>query len=196
MAYEHKLPALPFPYDKLKGISKQTNEWHHDKHFKAYVDGRNDVEKKLADMRAKGDFTGIRGVKLLESHNASGMILHTLYYDILGGDGSVDMNSALVKKIIQDFGSFELWKKEFVEVAKAARGWSLLVFDPSDERLHNYMVDFQDLQAVWGVTPIFGIDVWEHAYYHDQGPDRAKYIDAFFNNIDWKKVEQKFKAVK
>lgn len=196
MVYEHKVKALPYAYNKLKGISEQVNKWHHDTHYAAYVKGRNDVEAKLETMRKSGDFSGIRGIKQLESFNASGQILHELYYDIMGGDGTVDMNLPIIKQIEKDFGSFETFKKEFIEVSKVARGWTILCYDHSDKRLHVYLVDYHDVGAIWGAIPLLPIDVWEHAYYTDQGPNRGAYIEAFMQNINWKNVDKSFKGVK
>jgi Fe-Mn family superoxide dismutase len=195
----YQLPKLPFAYDALKGISKQVNEWHHDKHFASYITGRNEVQEKLAKMRSEKNWQGVRAVMLAESHNASGSILHNNYYNILGGNGEVSEELEIIKAINKYFGDFEKWKAEFVEVAKQARGWAILAYDITDGELHNALVDFHDEHIAFGYIPLVSCDVWEHAYYFDYGPDRASYIDAFFNNLDWKKVDEvytKFMSVR
>jgi len=187
----YKEKTLPFAYNALDGISEQQLKYHHDVHYAAYVRNRNKIEAQLTEMRRRGDFPNIRGLKLSESHNASGMILHEAYWQTLGGKGGEPIGK-LAEKIRKDFGSFEIWKKEFTAVAKSARGWALLCYDLSDNRLHIYSVDFHDQGAVWGSIPIMALDVWEHAFYHDQGPNKGPYLEAFFRNINWEKLNKKF----
>lgn len=196
MSGEHKLKPIPFAPDALKGISKQVVEWHHGKHQKGYVDKRNEIEfelEKTDKSKAHANYSVYGELKRRETFNASGMILHEVYWDILGGDGNADAKLAVVKKLVQDFGSFDKWKDDFVACAKASMGWAILCFDPSDGKLHNYLCDSHHLGAVWGAVPLLPIDMWEHAYYHDQGPEKGKYVDAFLANLNWKAVEEKFK---
>jgi len=189
-----KIKPLPFPYNALDGISEQQIRFHHDKHYVAYVNNRNDIEQKLKEMRNKGDFSAVRGLKLNESHNASGMILHEIYFNCLGEKGG-EPTGKLAEKIKEDFGSFDKWKSEFLAIAKSSRGWVLLCFDPSDGKLHNYNVDFHDVGAVWESIPILALDIWEHAYYLDQGPNKDKYFEAFFKNLNWKWISEKFNKI-
>lgn len=193
MAYEHEPESLPFESGALDGISRQLTEWHHDVHYESYVKGRNAVEKRLEEMREKGDFSEIRAAKQNESHNASGQILHQIHFAVLGGDGELDEDLPVRDKIVEDFGSFELWEQEFKAVATNARGWAVLCYDPSDGRLHVYLVDGHDQGAVWGAQPILPLDVWEHAYYYDQGPNRAAYVEAFLRNLNWKAVDEYYR---
>lgn len=183
-----EVKPLKFDPKSLKGISEKQITLHHDKHYASYITARNKIEETLK----KGELEHIRELKKNESHNASGQVLHEVYFDSLGGKGG-EASGALAKKIKEDFGSYENWKKEFMACASVARGWVLLCYDWTDRRLHNYIVDFHDEGAVWGSSAIFALDLWEHAYYLDYGPDKAKYIEAFFNNVDWKAVEEKLK---
>ena len=180
----YAVKPLPFAYNSLNGMSEQQIKYHHDTHYAAYVNNLNKIEQQLADMAAKGDFSAIRGLKLNESFNTSGMILHEMYFDSLGGDGT--MAGQIAEKIKQDFGSFDNWKAEFLGIARSSRGWVLLC--NFDGKLHNYAVDYHDIGAVWNARPILALDVWEHAYYLDYGPDKEKYFEAFFKNINWDKV--------
>lgn len=186
----HKAKPLKFKPDSLKGISKKQITLHHDKHYASYVKGKNKIEEALK----KGKLDHIRELKKNESHNGSGMSLHEIYFGHLGGKGA-QPSGTLMKKIKEDFGSFDKWKKEFLACAGAARGWVLLCYDWSDCRLHNYVVDFHDEGAVWGAMPIMAMDLWEHAYYVDYGPDKSKYIEAFFKNIDWKAVDDNYFSI-
>jgi len=185
---QREVKPLPYLYNSLNGISEQQLKYHHDIHYAGYVNNLNKIEQQLEEARTKGDFSAIRTLKLNESFNADGMMLHELYFDNLGGHGG-QPNGELAEKIQQFFGSFDAWKKEFLAIARTARGWALLCF--SDGKLKNYSVDYHDLGAVWSARPILALDVWEHAYYVDYGPDREKYLEAFFNNVHWGKVTEK-----
>lgn len=182
----HEVKKLKFDPKSLKGISEKQITLHHDKHYASYIKGRNKIEEALA----KGEFSCMRELMKNLTHNASGQYLHEIYFDCLGGGGG-EPSGALLEKINKDFGSFEKWKKEFLAAAGVARGWVLLCFDWSDMKLHNYAVDFHDEGAVWGSSPILALDMWEHAYYLDYGPDKMKYIEAFFNNLNWKAAEER-----
>ena len=95
------------------------------------------------------------------------------------GIGEVVRIKKIIIKIIQDFSSFESWKEDFIATAKSSLGWAVLCYDPSDKKLHNYLTDFHNNGVVIGSIPLLALDVFEHAYYHDYGPDRAKYIEEF-----------------
>jgi Fe-Mn family superoxide dismutase len=194
----HELKKLPYAYDALKGISKEVVTWHHDTHHKGYVDKRNEIEEKLksADRSsANANYSEYGELKRRETFNASGMILHEIYWDVMGGDGKIDENLSVVKKIKEDFVSLNAWQEDFVACAKASLGWTILCYDPSDGKLHNYLCDFHNNGAVWGAIPLLPIDVWEHAYYRDYGPKRPGYVDAFLENVNWSKVDELFKTI-
>ncbi len=179
---------LKFKTDSLKGISEKQITTHYEKHYKSYVNGRNKIVDKLNNK----DYSCMRQTKKLQSHNTSGQVLHEIYFEHLGGSGGKP-SGQLLEQINKDFGSYEEWKNEFIECAKVARGWVLLCYDWSDNRLHNYIVDFHDEGACWKATPIFALDVWEHAYYLDYANEKMKYVDAFFDNINWTPIEEKIK---
>ena len=135
---------------------------------------RGDGEEARRDAR-EGRLVRHSGVKRNESHNANGQILHEIYFAILGGDGEAEEDLPVRARIEKDFGSFEAWQAELKAVAGQARGWAITCWDPSDARLHIYMTDGHDIGPVWGAQPILPLDVSEHAYYFDHGPNRAAY---------------------
>jgi len=195
MAFEHKVKALPFAYGSQKGISELTDKRHHDTHYAGYVAKRNEVVQKLDSIdktKANANYSEFGELKRKETFNASGQILHELYWDVLGGDGVIDPDSAIGKAIVADFGSIDNWKADMAATAKSSLGWAILCLDPSDGKLHNYLCDSHNIGAVWEAIPLLALDVFEHAYYGDYGPDRGKYIEAYLSNIDWKKVEARY----
>ena len=194
----HAVKPLPFAYNALQGISEQVNKWHHDTHYAGYVNKRNEIESALetADRsKANANYSAYGELKRRETFNASGQILHEYYWGMLGGDGNADKSLSVVKKIEEDFGSFEKWREDFIACAKASLGWTVVCFDYSDGKMHNFLCDFHNNGAVWGAVPILALDVFEHAYYHDYGPDRVKYIEAYLKNIDWKKVDGEYEKM-
>ena len=194
----HKVMDMPISYEKVSTLMDQeTYKWHHDIHYAGYVNKRNEIEKELqtTDMsKANANYSNIRSLKIEETWNANGQILHEVYWSTMGGDGVVDNSLLIIKKITEDFGSFDKFKAEFEAVGKSGRGWAVLVYDVfTDNKLRCVMYDFHNQGGIVGSIPILAIDIFEHAYYHKYGPDRASYLTGLVGNIDWKKVEEKYK---
>lgn len=193
-AGRHQVKPLKFAPGSLRGISEQVVTWHHGRHYAGYVTNRNLNEDQIArlgpgtpnfDPRVYG------GIKRDEAWNAAGMILHEVYFDNLGGDGQPG-EGAVEQGIVACFGSIERWVADLTAIAGQATGWALLCYDPSDARLHNYLVDQHQFHGVWGALPLVALDVFEHAYYHDYGPDRGSYLKAFFQNLHWGRINERY----
>ena len=188
-----ELPDLPYDYDALAPhISEQVVTWHHDTHHQSYVDNLAAAEETLAENREAGDFDGSAAAIRSVTHNSGGHYLHTLFWENMSPNGGGEPDGELRERIEADFGSYEGWKGEFKTAAGDASGWALLVYDPVAKQLRNVVVDNHDEGAVWGSHPILALDVWEHSYYYDYGPDRGSFIDAFFEVVDWSKAEEEF----
>ena len=195
MAFEVK--DLLWARDALRGISEQTIETHHDKLYAGYVNKRNEIESLLPGVdrsAANQAYSAYRALKLEETFSADGAILHELYFDILGGPGGAPTGS-LADKINADFGSFEAFVEDLTACGMAARGWAVTAYDPSDGKLHNFLCDVHNQGGVWGTVPLMALDTYEHAYFMDYGSDRPAYIEAFFDNVNWDKVQENFDSV-
>ncbi|MFB6163490.1 MAG: superoxide dismutase [Halococcoides sp.] len=191
-----ELPALPYDYDALApSISEQVLTWHHDTHHQGYVNGLDAAEETLAENRANGDFDSSASAMRSVTHNGSGAYLHELFWTNMSPNGGGEPDGALRDRIEEDFGSYEGWKGEFEAAASAAGGWALLVYDSKAGQLRNLVVDKHDQGALWGAHPILALDVWEHSYYHDYGPARGDFVDAFFDVIDWDAVAEEYADV-
>jgi len=193
----HELPELPFAADSLKGISAKTNEIHHDKLFAGYVNKRNEVESKMGETdlsTANQVYSAWRGLKEGETFAANGLILHQVFFSVLGGDGN-PAGTQIKKGIEEQWGTWQRFVDEFTATGLAARGWAILAYDPSDKKLHIYAADAQNQGGVWGSTPLLPCDVYEHAYVIDFGADRKAYIAAFLENVNWGTVEEKYTAL-
>jgi Fe-Mn family superoxide dismutase len=188
-----ELPPLPYDYDALEPhISGQVLTWHHDTHHQGYVNGLASAEETLADARESDDFSDTAGALGNVTHNGCGHYLHTLFWDNMDPSGGGEPDGNLRDRIEEDFGSYEGWKGEFEAAASAAGGWALLVYDPVAKQLRNVAVDKHDQGALWGSHPVLALDVWEHSYYYDYGPDRGSFVDAFFEVVDWDVVSEEF----
>ena len=190
-----ELPPLPYDYDALEPhISEQVLEWHHDTHHQGYVDGLNSAEETLAEGRSSGDHSSSGGALSNVTHNGCGHYLHTMFWENMSPDGGGEPSGELADRIEADFGSYEGWKGEFEAAASAASGWALLVYDPVADQLRNVAVDKHDDGALWGAHPVLALDVWEHSYYYDYGPDRGSFIDAFFEVVDWDEAADEYQT--
>ncbi|PSQ32791.1 superoxide dismutase [Halobacteriales archaeon SW_12_69_24] len=191
-----ELPPLPYDYDALEPhISGQVLTWHHDTHHQGYVNGLASAEETLADARESDDFSDTAGALGNVTHNGCGHYLHTLFWDNMDPNGGGEPDGSLRDRIEEDFGSYEGWKGEFEAAASAAGGWALLVYDPVAKQLRNVAVDKHDQGALWGSHPVLALDVWEHSYYYDYGPDRGSFVDAFFEVVDWDHAAREYEKV-
>lgn len=194
----YTVKELRFAKDALEGISARTIETHHDKLYAGYVNKRNEITELLgkADRsKAAQTYSEYRELKLEETFNADGQILHELYFDCLGGKGQPP-TGAFAQKVKEDFGSWENFIEDAIACAMAARGWAVTAYDPSDGKIHNYLCDVHNHGGVWGCTPLWTIDSYEHAYFMDYGSDRKSYIMALLKNVDWSVVEKRYESIR
>lgn len=180
-------------------IDPETANWHYNVHQKGYVTALNRIESDLqsADRaKANGNYSEIGELKRRFTWNHAGALLHEIYWDVMGGDDDVSKGPEVVDAIVKEFGSIDNWKADFKATAISAKlsGWGVLTLDQLySGRLLNVLVDEHHYGAIWGGIPIIPCDVFEHAYYHKDGPGRAAYIDNFINNLDWGRINERYK---
>jgi len=175
---------------ELNGISQRTMEEHYEL-YKGYVGKTNEIQKKLdgADRAAANQiYSEYRGLRVDLSFAIGGVKNHELYFAHLGGNGGKP-EGRTAELIGRDFPSYDAWLADFKAAGLAARGWVWLAYDHDWNILTTAVGDAQNTFPIWNATPILGLDVYEHAYWLDYGRARAKYIEAFFANLDWKVVE-------
>ena len=181
----------------LKGISDQQLEYHFETHYKGYVAKTNEIWEKLQTTdrtKANQNYSEYRALKVEESFNYMGVVLHELYFEnIKDGRGTIP-SPRLTEHIAKSFGSFEKWKEDLKACGIALRGWAVLVYDISSGRLINDGLDAHNVYGLLNTIPLLVLDVYEHAYYADQGPKRPLYIDAFFENVNWDVVDKRLDA--
>lgn len=198
---EYTLPVLLFAYDALEPyIEERTVRLHHDKHHQGYVNGLNAALKRLGDARAKCDYSAVKALLRAVAFHGSGHVLHTLYWEGMcpASESKEPDSGAFLDQVKKDFGSLAALKAELSAAAKAveASGWAVLAWESLGGRLLVLQAENHQKLTVWGVRPLFVIDVWEHAYYVKYQNRRAEYVDSFWNIVNWAEIERKFKAVK
>ncbi len=174
---------------ELDGISRETVEAHY-KLYEGYVNKRNEIMEKLAEVDLGGAnqvYSEVRALKVDLSFAVGGIKNHEIYFEHLGGGGR-DPDGPVGELIRRDFGSAAEWRADLKATGMAGRGWAWTAYDWDEGRLFNYVGDAQNTFPIWNATPLVALDVYEHAYFIDYQTDRASYIDAFFNNLDWDTV--------
>ncbi|HTW95584.1 MAG TPA: superoxide dismutase [Tepidisphaeraceae bacterium] len=198
------LPPLPFASDALEPyIDKQTMEIHHGKHHGAYVSNLNKAlesapalaNKKLEELLANNLAIVPENIKTPVRNNAGGHHNHTLFWDILNPAGKPGTSpvGGLAEAISSHFGSFDQFKEKFNTAAmgRFGSGWAWLVKKGS--KLEIISTANQDSPVMEGYFPVIGLDVWEHAYYLKYQNRRADYVAAWWNVINWKVGDERFK---
>lgn len=200
-AVEGPIPPKPFvarDFSKLYGMPGFTDKAlsMHFTLYQGYVKTTNEFLDKLEQLRQMDQQNTLQFAEFKRRlvWDYDGMRLHELYFENLGGHGTqIQKNSPLYKQIVASFGSFANWEKDFKATgAMRGIGWVILYRDPQSGRLVNTWIAEHDHGHIAGAHPILVMDVWEHAYLLDYGLDRKAYINAFFNNINWPVVEERF----
>jgi len=191
--------AKHFNLSGLTGISDQTLDMHF-KLYEGYVKETNRLTEKIAEFLQDGqvdqdEMPAYSELTRRLGFEYNGMVLHEYYFGNLTkqGGGEPPRNFAFYKAVEASFGSYRLWKTDFVGVGKMRGvGWAICNQNPLNGRLSNHWITLHEVGNVAGFTPVLVMDVWEHAFLLDYKPaERPKYIDAFFSNVDWTAVEER-----
>ncbi len=197
------LPDLPYAYDALEPhIDAETMTLHHDKHHATYVANANaalekhpeigeDLEALLADVSQIPE-----DIRQAVINNGSGHLNHALFWELMSPE-ETQISQELSEDIDATFGSFEDFKAAFTAAAtgRFGSGWAWLVVN-AEGKLEVLSTANQDTPIMEGKKPILGLDVWEHAYYLNYRNVRPNYIKAFFEIINWNKVNELYQAAK
>lgn len=185
-------------YSKLIGIEgfSETLLKNHFTLYQGYVTNTNKV-LDLLDQMLKEDKTATPEYAELKRRlgwEFNGMRLHEYYFENLGGKSPLDKSSKIAKKIMDNFGTYEAWEKDFRATGTMRGiGWVVLYQDMTNGRLINFWINEHDVSHPAGCNPLLIMDVFEHAFMIDYGLKRPDYISAFFKNIDWSAVEGRLK---
>lgn len=197
----HSLPPLPYPSDALEPhIDKQTMEIHHGKHHNAYVTNLNaaldkhpELQSKSLDDLLKGLNSVPEDIRTAVRNNGGGHWNHSMFWQIMGPKAGGPPTGAVADAITSSFGSFDKLKEEFKKAAtgRFGSGWAWVV--SSGNKLAVESSPNQDSPVMEGKKVVFGIDVWEHAYYLKYQNRRPDYVDAWWNVVNWSEINKRLR---
>ncbi len=200
----YQLPKLPYGYDALEPyIDVETMHIHHEKHHNAYVTNLNAAIEKHPELGSKSIEELIADIDALPEdirtavrNNGGGHANHTFFWEIMAPKAGGEPVGELKTAIDEAFGSFTDFKAKFKAAAttRFGSGWAWLVL--KDGKLEIISTPNQDSPLMEGLTPILGLDVWEHAYYLNYRNVRPDYVDAFWNVVNWDKVNELYLVAK
>ncbi|GFH42617.1 superoxide dismutase [Fe] [Lactococcus hodotermopsidis] len=201
----YTLPELPYAYDALEPFfDEATMKLHHDKHHATYVANLNAAIDKHPDLAEKSALELVKNlatvpddIRVAVQNNGGGHINHSFFWEILAPNAGGEPTGAVAEAITATFGSFDAFKEAFKTAAtgRFGSGWAWLVVTENGE-LKVTSTANQDNPISHGETPILGLDVWEHAYYLKYHNVRPDYIAAFFELVNWDKVNELYATVK
>lgn len=195
------LPKLPYDYGALAPhISEEQLKLHHDKHHQAYVNGANAGFEKLDKARKENADIDMKATLKELSFNIGGHILHSVFWDNMApaGKGGGNPGGAIADVIDKEFGSFEQFKKEFNQAATSVEGsgWAALAMHPCVERPVIMQIEKHNVNLYPTFQLLMVLDVWEHAYYLDYQNQRPKFVEAFWNIVNWDYVNKIYGIMK
>jgi Fe-Mn family superoxide dismutase len=200
----HELPSLPYAYDALEPhVDTQTMEIHHGKHHAAYVNNLNKALEGHADVEQKSigelisDLDAVpEAMRTAVRNNGGGHFNHSLFWKLMQKGGGGEPSGELADAISSTFGSFNDFKTRFSQAGatRFGSGWAWLTV--RNGKLEVESTPNQDNPVMNGGKPILGLDVWEHAYYLKYQNRRPDYIQAWWNTINWRAVEEIFGTAK
>ncbi|BBT64997.1 superoxide dismutase [Aeromonas caviae] len=203
MNMSHTLPALPYAYDALEPyIDAKTMEIHHSRHHQTYVTNLNAALADLPELAALPLEALLARIDSLPAqvqgavrNHGGGHANHSLFWQVMSPAGGGEPGGELAAAILRDLGGLEAFKQAFTQAAlsRFGSGWAWLVVDGRG-KLQVVSSANQDSPLMEGLTPILGLDVWEHAYYLKYQNKRPDYIAAFYNVIDWDEVARRYVA--
>jgi Fe-Mn family superoxide dismutase len=198
----HTLPPLPYATEALEPhIDAKTMEIHHGKHHNAYVTNLNAALEKHPDLQSKSADDLIRNlsavpedVRTAVRNNGGGHVNHTMFWQIMGPNAGGAPSGAIGDAIKSSFGSFDTFKEQMNKggVGRFGSGWVWLI--DAGGKLVIESTPNQDSPLMDGKKPIFGIDVWEHAYYLKYQNRRPDYLAAWWNVVNWTEINKRFQA--
>lgn len=187
----YEVKPLPFDAAKLDGISQRLIVSHHENNYAAAVRNLNATEAQLGQVTKDTPAFVVGGIKLHELMFSNSIIMHEHYFANLGGNGK--MTPKVEKAIGDHFEGVGAWEQAFRQAAMSlggGSGWLVLYYNLHTGQMRNYWSNHHTLALGFGV-PLLVLDMYEHAYQMDYGAAHARYIDAFFRNINWEEVERR-----
>ena len=196
----YSLPELPYASNALEPfISEAQLKLHHDKHHAAYVNGANAILERLEKARQAGTDTDMKATLKELSFQAGGHVLHSLFWRNLApaAKAGKEPGGVLADVLKKEFGSFERFKKEFSAAAASTEGsgWAALSWCGMTDRPIIMQIEKHNVNVYPSFRILMVLDVWEHAYYLDYKNERPKFVEAFWNIVNWEEVNQRLEKI-
>jgi len=194
----YALPKFSYEYkDLAPHMSEEQLRIHHSKHHQAYVNGANAILERLDKARKEGVDVDVKATLKELSWNIGGHLLHSMFWANMapaGKGGGGKPTGALAEAIEKEFGGFERFKKEFTQAAASVEGsgWAALTLCRQTHRPLIMQVEKHNTNVYPAYRILMVLDVFEHAYYIDYKNERAKFIEAFWNVVNWSEVNKRF----
>jgi len=200
----YSLPSLPYTYGALEPyIDTLTMEIHHSKHHQGYVnnlnkalEGYSELQKRPLEELLKNIPSLPHDIQIAVRNNGGGHYNHSFFWKVMTAKGSEKPVGALAEQIDRDFGTFDVFKDQFITTAKSVfgSGWAWLCLNNNGD-LTVISTPNQDSPLMQGFKPVLGLDVWEHAYYLQYQNRRPDYITAWWHVINWEQAEQNYREL-
>lgn len=193
-----KKKELLYPLNALEPYySKETLDIHYNILYAGYVDNTNKTQEKLINARKEKNFENIKCLERDLTFYGSGVILHEMFFNNMGPAVPTSPNVKLMEQINKDFGSYETFKKQFTESSKVveASGWNLLVWVSDFNKLEIIQCEKHQNLTLWNCKVILCLDMWEHSYFLQYKTNRAEYINAFWNIVNWNVPNKRFEKI-
>ena len=197
----HSLPPLPYPHDALEPhIDKQTMEIHHGKHHQAYVTNLNAALDKHPELHAKSVEDLLKNISTVPEdirgpvrNNGGGHVNHSMFWQVMGPNAGGAPTGAIADAITSSFGAFDKFKEEVKKagVGRFGSGWAWVI-DQGGKLVVESSAN-QDSPLMEGKKVVFGVDVWEHAYYLKYQNRRPDYLDAWWNVVNWAEINKRLR---
>ena len=199
--YPFVFRPLPYEYDALVPVlDEETLHFHHDKHYKTYVDNLNNALSDYPELQRLSLEELLSSMNSLPAqvqtpirNNGGGVYNHELYFDSMKNPVGQEPDGILAEAIDRDFGSYKQWKEQMKQaaVSKFGSGWAWLVTDENG-KLSIVQTANQDVPDLKKYTPLLLVDIWEHAYYLQYQNRRADYVEGWFDLINWRKAGKRY----
>jgi Fe-Mn family superoxide dismutase len=191
----YKLPSLPYKASALEPIlSGKVVELHWDKHFRGYVENANRALQRLEEIQEKREFESLMGATQDLVFNASGFVMHQLYFECIGPKAGGEPEGELLDAIKERFKTFERFKQQFNALGESLKGsgWVVLIWEPHIQSLELEQIHDHQRNLIHCSWNLMCVDVWEHAYYLQYQNRKSDYLEGMWKLWNWEYIQTTF----
>ena len=194
----YTLPDLPYKSSDLEpNVVAEALELHHDMHHSAYVKGANAALDDMSQARESGNYSALNQLQKNLAFHLSGHVMHSIFWRVMSPDGGGRPVGSLLKELDKAFGSVDAMREQLTQCALSIQGsgWASLAWEPMSQRLVIEQVHDHQGNIGNATVPILVLDMWEHAYYLQYRHDRLRWVNAFWEIVNWADAEHRLRGV-